>query len=230
MIWSKAVVEKPPPWSYQCAIYLLPCSIGHSLRLSRFLRWNIEISRYNAVIQKIERPRTIAATSKPLPESAIATESDLHNTMKKATTVRFDEASTQTFLFDSAVPCKEDNSHFLFSKEALDTFRRIMPETSSKSFRHNHVASILAQQWEHQRLGIQDPKGLRMLSTACSKSARKRASAVAMQNAQEVHEIEPTTTTVKSKYGASKTIEASSVTFKSTLGPSTRLSMSAKTA
>jgi hypothetical protein len=148
--------------------------------------------------------------------------------MKKAA-VRFDEDSTRTYWIDSEVPCKEDNSQQWYSKEALDTFRRIMPETSSsKSFRHNHVASILAQQWEHQRLGIQDPKGLRMLSTACSKSARRRASAVALQNATEVHDMEPTT--VESKYGASKTIDGSLVNLKSTIGPSTRLSISAKTA
>lgn len=148
----------------------------------------------------------------------------------KKTAVHFDEASTQTYWIDSAVQCKEDYSQFWYSKEALDNFRRIMPDEScwnSKSFRHNHIASILAQQWEHQRLGIEDPKGLRMLSTACSKSARRRASAVAKQNAYEVHDIEPT---IESTYGASKTIDRSSVSIKSTVGPSTRLSMSAKTA
>jgi hypothetical protein len=49
--------------------------------------------------------------------------------------------------------------------------------------------SVLAQQWEHQKLGIQDPKGLFQLSKICSKSSRQRALRRAEEDAREAREI-----------------------------------------
>ena len=48
------------------------------------------------------------------------------------------------------------------------------------------VRELLEQQCEHQSLGIQDPKGLRQMSRACSKRTREEARKSALQTAQEV--------------------------------------------
>jgi hypothetical protein len=47
------------------------------------------------------------------------------------------------------------------------------------------VQSFLAQQYEHQQLGIDDPRGLFQFSKACSKHSRKRAFLLAQENARE---------------------------------------------
>ncbi len=47
------------------------------------------------------------------------------------------------------------------------------------------VHSFLAQQYEHQQLGIDDPRGLFQFSKACSKHSRKRALLQAQDNARE---------------------------------------------
>ena len=68
----------------------------------------------------------------------------------------------------------------LFRKEAPDNF--IQPNPC----RRRLVNSILSQQWEHQELGMSDPRGLQQLSRACSKDARERARALAIANACDV--------------------------------------------
>jgi hypothetical protein len=47
------------------------------------------------------------------------------------------------------------------------------------------VHSFLAQQNEHQHLGIDDPRGLFQFSKACSKHSRKQALLQAQDNARE---------------------------------------------
>jgi hypothetical protein len=49
-----------------------------------------------------------------------------------------------------------------------------------------YVHGILAQQWEHQKLGISDPKGLFQFSKSLSKGSRQRAIRQAKRDAEEV--------------------------------------------
>ena len=67
------------------------------------------------------------------------------------------------------------------SGEHANSFER------AKACRKNLVKSILHQQYETNKLGISDPKGLQKLSRACSKSARGRAREEALQIEREVH-------------------------------------------
>jgi hypothetical protein len=57
---------------------------------------------------------------------------------------------------------------------------------SSQIVRHRCVRAILEQQSEHQTLGITDPKGLFVLSRACTKVSRKIAQTEAIRVAEEV--------------------------------------------
>ena len=72
-----------------------------------------------------------------------------------------------------------------FRKETPDNF--IQPNPC----RQRLVKSILSQQWEHQKLGMSDPKGLQQLSRACSKDARERARALAIANACDANGTVP---------------------------------------
>jgi hypothetical protein len=52
-----------------------------------------------------------------------------------------------------------------------------------------YVHGVLAQQWEHQKLGISDPKGLFQISKSLSKASRQRAIRQAKADAEEVMAI-----------------------------------------
>jgi hypothetical protein len=73
---------------------------------------------------------------------------------------------------------KEDSNEF-----SLEEVRRF------KELRHNFVESLLAQQYENQQMGINDPKGLFQLSRAGSKYSRKRALKIANEQAEEAKKI-----------------------------------------
>ena len=58
-----------------------------------------------------------------------------------------------------------------------------------KELRHHFVESLLAQQDENEKMGIDDPKGLFQLSRAGSKYSRQRAMKTANEQAEEAKKI-----------------------------------------
>ena len=60
---------------------------------------------------------------------------------------------------------------------------------SQSSARRTFVTGLLAQQDEHQRLGLKDPKGLFQYSKAASKQSRLRAIRAAKEDAILAREI-----------------------------------------
>ena len=55
--------------------------------------------------------------------------------------------------------------------------------------RRAFVIGLLEQQYEHQRLGMKDPKGLYQFSRAASKQSRLRAIRIAEEDARQAKEI-----------------------------------------
>jgi hypothetical protein len=58
-----------------------------------------------------------------------------------------------------------------------------------KELTHHFVESLLTQQYENQKMGINDPKGLFQLSRAGSKYSRQRAIKAANEQAEEAKKI-----------------------------------------
>jgi hypothetical protein len=65
-----------------------------------------------------------------------------------------------------------------------------------KELRHQFVESLLAQQYENEKMGIDDPKGLFQLSRAGSKYSRQRAMKSANKQAEEAKKIGKENTTI----------------------------------
>lgn len=61
--------------------------------------------------------------------------------------------------------------------------------SENKGKRREYVHGVLAQQWEHQKLGINDPKGLFQFSKSLSKGSRQKAIRQAKEDAEEVKAI-----------------------------------------
>lgn len=77
------------------------------------------------------------------------------------------------------ISCEEDN----------DSRLQPLCTNDGRQSHRNFVLSLLAQQWEHQQLGIHDPKGLFQYSKTCTKSSRQRALEKGKENAKEVERI-----------------------------------------
>jgi hypothetical protein len=108
-------------------------------------------------------------------------------TMKQNTTVRFGDASTQTVLVRDDLLNTAPLDVLWYTAKDYEQFRQDAPgDTVQNSCRRQFVESLLLQQNEHEKIGIVDPKGLFVLSKACSKIAKERARQIAKQNAQDV--------------------------------------------
>jgi hypothetical protein len=108
------------------------------------------------------------------------------STMTKPS-VRFDGEVLTTGLIESFHD--QEQTTLWYSQSDFKRFRKETPDSfiEPNPCRQRLVKSILSQQWEHQKLGMPDPKGLQKLSRACSKGARERARALAIANACDVN-------------------------------------------
>lgn len=108
--------------------------------------------------------------------------------------VRFVDNPTQEILTTGVIDLFHDQQTTLwYSQSDYERFRAETPHNfiEPNPCRQRLVKSILSQQWEHQKLGMSDPKGLQKLSRACSKGARQRASALAIANSCDVNGTVP---------------------------------------
>jgi hypothetical protein len=116
--------------------------------------------------------------------------------MNKTTTnqkmmVHFNDDKTETYLVDNSLSSLVPPNLLWYSAEEYELFRKDRPlktkaENISRRHRRQFVQSLLSQHQEHKEIGISDPKGLQMLSKACSKGARLRARQLAVENEQDV--------------------------------------------
>jgi hypothetical protein len=114
--------------------------------------------------------------------------------------VCFNDNANQVIVFDSSTFGMDQNSDELwYAASDLNYFRRLQEEafitvvprsSEGTSCPRNHVKSVLSQQWEHERMGISDPRGLAKLSKVCSKAERQRAHQAAIENTREVYDVE----------------------------------------
>ena len=105
--------------------------------------------------------------------------------------IQFNENSIKTYVVNST------NSEQWYSKEEISSFRKTFPLCEQQArCRRQFVGSILSQQAEHKKAGMSDPKGLKMMSKACSKTATQRARQTAIENQKEslVQQDQPITT------------------------------------
>ena len=111
------------------------------------------------------------------------------STMTKRS-VRFDREVLTAGLIESF---PDQQTTLWYSQSDFKRFRKENPNNfiEPNPCRQRLVKSILKQQWEHQKLGMSDPKGLQQLSRACSKDARERAHALANANACDVNGTVP---------------------------------------
>jgi hypothetical protein len=71
--------------------------------------------------------------------------------------------------------------------EEYGLFRTDTPNKTKETGCHRQfVQNLLSQQWEHKKIGISYPKGLRMLSKARSKGALLKARQLAAKTEQYV--------------------------------------------
>lgn len=78
-----------------------------------------------------------------------------------------------------------------FRQQQKEAFATVEPSSFERmSCSRGHVKSVLSQQWEHEKMGISDPRGLATLSKVCSKAERQRAHQAAIENAREVYDVE----------------------------------------
>jgi hypothetical protein len=78
-----------------------------------------------------------------------------------------------------------------FRQLQKEAFTTVVPSTSERMFcSRNHVKNVLLQQSEHEKMGISDPRGLATLSKVCSKAKRQRAYQAAIENTQEVYDVD----------------------------------------
>ena len=78
-----------------------------------------------------------------------------------------------------------------YSQNDFDSFRRSAPcQAKAEAYRRQFIQSLLEQQSEHKTAGIEDPKGLRMMSKTCSKSAAVRARQAAVENEKDASDFQ----------------------------------------
>jgi hypothetical protein len=116
--------------------------------------------------------------------------------------VCFNDNANQVIVFDLSTTCGMDQNadDLWYAASDLNYFRQLQEEafitvvpSSSEgtiSCPRNHVKSVLSQQWEHEKMGIRDPRGLAKLSKVCSKAERQRAYQAAIENTREVYDVE----------------------------------------
>jgi hypothetical protein len=108
-------------------------------------------------------------------------------TTKQKMTVHFNDDATETYFVDDSLSTLVPPNMLWYSAEEYELFRKDRPcKTKENSSRRQFVQSLLSQHQEHKEIGISDPKGLQMLSKACSKGARLRARQLAAENEQDV--------------------------------------------
>jgi len=102
---------------------------------------------------------------------------------KTGSKVSFDQNLTKTFEVES--PRNAKNASW-YSHGEISNFRKGDDSTTfGNSARKDFVRSLLNVQKEHKEMGIQDPKGLRQMSRACSKDSIKKAIARAHDIVEE---------------------------------------------
>jgi hypothetical protein len=108
--------------------------------------------------------------------------------------VSFNDISTNTVLVDTETTASQRNACWYTPEELRkldddeDTVvdeEALRKQNERSKIRREFVRSILERQTEHKTLGIDDPKGLRMLSRACSKYSRALAENSAQLNQSE---------------------------------------------
>jgi hypothetical protein len=111
-------------------------------------------------------------------------------TTNQKMTVHFDDDATETYLVDYSLSSQVPPNMLWYSAEEYGLFRKDRPcKTKENISRRQFVRSLLSQHQEHKEVGISDPKGLQMLSKACSKGARLRARQLAAENEQDVDDF-----------------------------------------
>jgi hypothetical protein len=106
--------------------------------------------------------------------------------MTPHTEVHFDDNSTETIVYERLSAAVSPTSLW-YSPKDYEAFRLdAADKTVGKTSRRQFILALLSQQLEHKKLGISDPKGLKMLSKACSKDALQIARQLALQNAQDI--------------------------------------------
>jgi hypothetical protein len=122
-------------------------------------------------------------------------------TTKQKMSVRFNDDATESYVVDDSLSSLVPPNMLWYSAEEYKLFRKDRPcKTKSENIsRRQFVQSLLSQQWEHKKIGISDPKGLQMLSKACSKGPRRRARQLAAENERDVVDFLERTITVPPK-------------------------------
>lgn len=95
-----------------------------------------------------------------------------HSMKKTGSKVSFDESLTKTIVVE---PASSAQNAVWYSPDELNTFRKGSDLPMKAEVRKDFVRTLLSVQKEHKELGIQDPKGLRQMSRACSKDSIKMA-------------------------------------------------------
>jgi hypothetical protein len=110
-----------------------------------------------------------------------------HHTTTPRKAVHFDDNSTETVFFCEPSSGSVSPNSLWYSPKDYETFRLdAADKTVGKTYRRQFILALLSQQLEHKKLGIIDPKGLKVLSKACSKGARQIALQLALQNARDI--------------------------------------------
>jgi hypothetical protein len=108
-------------------------------------------------------------------------------TTKQKMMARFnDDELSETFLLDDSLSASVQPNTLWYSAEEYKEFRIDTPRKTKETCCRHFVRSLLSQQREHKEIGISDPKGLQMLSKACSKGAKLKARQLAAENEEDV--------------------------------------------
>jgi hypothetical protein len=113
-------------------------------------------------------------------------------TTKQKMMAHFNDDATEIYFVDDSLstlvrPTLSRPSKLWYSAKEYEFFRTDAPcMTKETDCRRQFVQSLLSQQREHKEIGISDPKGLRMLSKACSKGAVLKARQLAVENEQDI--------------------------------------------
>jgi hypothetical protein len=111
-------------------------------------------------------------------------------TTKQKMTVHFNDDATETYFVDDSLSTLVPPNMLWYSAEEYELFRKDTPcETKETTCTRQFVQSLLSQQQEHKEIGISDPKGLVMMSKACSKGSRLRARQLAAKNERDVFDF-----------------------------------------
>ena len=110
--------------------------------------------------------------------------------------VSFNDDASQTVLVERLYSMEEEKHDLWYAPTHVKLFRKQAAEKDAeecvrKACWKSLVQGILSQQAEQRRMGVNDNKGLRLLSRACSKKACQRAYREALAVAEEVANENP---------------------------------------